>query len=94
MSAEAVLLQALSGPRQRANAGRGPDPQPWLKRHWAMNTLTSNFRPTEEILSSSPADLVRAAAASAAIALRCAASVVVERAGAKRLDDVPALNAR
>lgn len=47
-----------------------------------MKTLTSNFRTTEEILSSSPADLVRAAAASAAIALRRATAFVAERPGA------------
>jgi len=53
-----------------------------------MKTLTSNFRATEEFLSFSPADLVRAAAASAAIALRSAASVEPERIGADGSDDV------
>jgi hypothetical protein len=47
-----------------------------------VNTLTSNFRVTEEILSSSPADLERAGAATSAIPLRCAAAVVAERLGA------------
>jgi hypothetical protein len=44
-----------------------------------MNTLTSNFRVTEEILSSSPVDLVSASAVSAAIPLRCDAAFVAER---------------
>jgi hypothetical protein len=47
-----------------------------------MNTLTSNFRVTEEILSSSPVDLVNTIAASAAIPLRCAARFVAEGLGA------------
>lgn len=59
-----------------------------------MNTLTSNFRVTEEFLSSSPADLVSAIAASAAIPLRCAARFVAEGLGANGLDDVSASIAR
>ncbi len=59
-----------------------------------MNTLTSNFRVTEEFLSSSPADLVSAIAASGAIPLRCATTFVAERLGANGLAVVPALNAR
>lgn len=46
-----------------------------------MNTLTCNFRGTEEFLSSSPADLVSAIAASGAIPLRCATAFVAERPG-------------
>lgn len=47
-----------------------------------MNTLTSNFRVTEEILSASPVDLVRTIDTSGAIPLRCAARFVAERLGA------------
>ncbi len=59
-----------------------------------MNTLTSNFRTTEEFLLSSPVDLVSAIAASGAVPLRCAAKFVAERPGANGLTVVPALNAR
>ncbi len=59
-----------------------------------MNTLTSNFRVTEEILSSSPGDLVSAIVASGAIPLRCAARLVAERQGANVVTVVTALNAR
>ncbi len=59
-----------------------------------MNTLTSNFRVTEEFLSCSPADLVSTIAASAAIPLRCAATFVAERLGANRPTVVPASTAR
>ncbi len=59
-----------------------------------MNTLTSNFRPTEEFLSSSPVDLVRASAVFAAIPLRCVARFVAERLGADGLAVVPASSAR
>lgn len=47
-----------------------------------MESHTFIFPTTEEILSSSPGDLVSAIAASAAIPLRCAAAVVAERVGA------------
>ncbi len=58
-----------------------------------MNTLTSNFRVTEEFLSSSPGDVVSTIAASAAIPLRCAATFVTERPGANGFAVVPATNA-
>lgn len=58
-----------------------------------MNTLTSNFRVTEEILSSSPGDLVSTIAASATVPLRCAAAVVAERLGANCLAVVSATTA-
>ena len=54
-----------------------------------MNTLTSNFRITEEILSSSPADLVSASAAISTIPLRCASTIVAERLGANGPAVVP-----
>ncbi|WP_230839536.1 hypothetical protein [Rhizobium sp. C1] len=47
-----------------------------------MNTLTFNFRTTEEILSSSPVDLVSTIAVSAAIPLRRVAGFVAKRPGA------------
>lgn len=59
-----------------------------------MNTLTCNFRVTEEILSSSPGDLVSAIAVSAAIHLRCAAAVVAERLGANGFAVMTASTAR
>ncbi len=47
-----------------------------------MNTLTFIFPMTEEILSSSPVDLVSASAPISTIALRCDAAVMAERPGA------------
>ena len=44
-----------------------------------MNSHTFIFPMTEEILSSSPVDLVSASAVSAAIPLRCDAAFVAER---------------
>lgn len=58
-----------------------------------MKTLTSNFRRTEEFLSSSLADHVSTIAVSAAIPLRCAARFVAERLGANGLALVTATNA-
>ncbi len=47
-----------------------------------MNTLTSNFRTTEEFLSSSPGYHVSTIAVSAANPLRCAEKFAAERLGA------------
>ncbi len=44
-----------------------------------MNTLTSNFRPTEEFLSSSPVDLVSSIDTSGVIPLRCAERFALDR---------------
>ncbi len=47
-----------------------------------MKSHTFIFPMTEEILSSSPVDLVSASAANSAIALRCAATFVADHPGA------------
>lgn len=47
-----------------------------------MKSHTFIFPTTEEILSSSPVDLVSTSAVSAAIPLRCASKFVAERPGA------------
>ena len=47
-----------------------------------MKSHTFIFPTTEEILSSSPGDLVSATAATLACRLRCAATFVAERIGA------------
>ncbi len=59
-----------------------------------MNTLTSKFRVTEEILSSSPTDLVSAIAASGAIPLHCAETFALDRPGANGFAVVTASTAR
>lgn len=59
-----------------------------------MESHTFIFPTTEEILSSSPVDLVSTIAASAAIPLCCAARFVAEGLVANGLAVVPALNAR
>ncbi len=59
-----------------------------------MKSHTFIFPTTEEILSSSPADLVSTIGASAAIPLRCAARFMAEGLGANSLGDESAPTAR
>lgn len=58
-----------------------------------MKSHTFIFTATEEILSSSPVDLVSASAAISTIALRCDAAVKAERPGANGFAVMTALTA-